>query len=254
MVLVVIGLIVGGVLVGSDLIKAAKIRNTISQKEKFDTAANTFKLKYNCLPGDCANASQFIAGAPNGNGDGVIVESVMKEEVAVWRHLYESNLIDDLIPGINANPGCLWPGYNSPRSPITQGYDYGLLGCGNPGVGVGVLRGGWELFNTDGKPRAQEGRPGQVFPSIPFLARSYKLASGYNYQAVHAPNDLRSIDVKIDDGLPLTGNIFAVASEIRTLDQLAWTILLPPTNCVNAGVYVNSQTLSACDLVMKAGF
>jgi hypothetical protein len=41
-VLVVIGLIIGGILVGQDLIKAAEVRATISQIEKYQTAANTF--------------------------------------------------------------------------------------------------------------------------------------------------------------------------------------------------------------------
>ena len=51
-VLVIIGLIVGGVLVGQDLIKAAEIRATVSQVEGYNSAVNTFRLKYNGLPGD----------------------------------------------------------------------------------------------------------------------------------------------------------------------------------------------------------
>src|SRR3984885_3925644 len=60
-VLVIIGLIVGGVLVGQDLIKAAEIRATVSQIEKYNTAANTFQTKYNALPGDvpAAQAASF---------------------------------------------------------------------------------------------------------------------------------------------------------------------------------------------------
>jgi prepilin-type N-terminal cleavage/methylation domain-containing protein len=56
-VLVVIGLLVGGVLVGQELIKA--------QIEKLNTAANTFRDKYNCIPGDCANATNFFGTANN---------------------------------------------------------------------------------------------------------------------------------------------------------------------------------------------
>jgi|CXWL01.1.fsa_nt_gi prepilin-type N-terminal cleavage/methylation domain-containing protein len=51
-VIVIIGLIVGGVLVGRDLISAAEIRSQISQIQRFNVAANTFKAKYNYLPGD----------------------------------------------------------------------------------------------------------------------------------------------------------------------------------------------------------
>lgn len=40
-VLVIIGLVVDGVLVGQDLFCAAAVRATISQIEKYNTAANT---------------------------------------------------------------------------------------------------------------------------------------------------------------------------------------------------------------------
>jgi hypothetical protein len=58
--LVVIGLIVGGVLVGQDLIRSAGIRKTISELQKFQTAIATFKGKYDCLAGDCPNATIFL--------------------------------------------------------------------------------------------------------------------------------------------------------------------------------------------------
>jgi prepilin-type N-terminal cleavage/methylation domain-containing protein len=71
-VLVIIGLIVGGILVGRELIHAAELRGDIREIDKMDAAVNTFRLKYNCLPGDCANATQFLEGAYNGNGNGLI--------------------------------------------------------------------------------------------------------------------------------------------------------------------------------------
>lgn len=51
-VLVIIGLLVGGVLVGQDLIKAATVRSTVSDVEKTNAAATTFRTKYAGLPGD----------------------------------------------------------------------------------------------------------------------------------------------------------------------------------------------------------
>src|ERR1700735_2969244 len=76
-VLVIIGLIVGGVLVGQDLIRAADVRAQISQIEKYQTAVNTFRGKYGYLPGDIKDpdASSFgfqprgpYAGEGDGNG------------------------------------------------------------------------------------------------------------------------------------------------------------------------------------------
>jgi len=51
-VLVIIGLIVGGILVGQDLIHAAEVPAQITQIEKYNQAVNTFRGKYGDLPGD----------------------------------------------------------------------------------------------------------------------------------------------------------------------------------------------------------
>ena len=85
-VLVIIGLLVGGILMGRDLIRAAEIRKTGSELTNLTTAVATFRVKYNCLPGDCPNATDFFGtdvtaarqdssgatGTCNGDGDGLI--------------------------------------------------------------------------------------------------------------------------------------------------------------------------------------
>ena len=78
-VLVIIGLIVGVVLVGQDLIRAAGVRATISQIEKYQTAVNTFRGKYGYLPGDIKDPDASMFGfaargtlAGQGDGNGVI--------------------------------------------------------------------------------------------------------------------------------------------------------------------------------------
>ncbi len=76
-VLVIIGLIIGGILVGNDLIKSAGNRAFVSQLEKYNASVNTFKTKYNCLPGDCASATAY---GFTGNGDGnSMVSSTLTE-------------------------------------------------------------------------------------------------------------------------------------------------------------------------------
>ena len=59
-VLVIIGLVIGGVLVGQQLIHAAQIRQQAAQFESINAAVNTFRTKYNCLPGDCPDATKFF--------------------------------------------------------------------------------------------------------------------------------------------------------------------------------------------------
>lgn len=70
-VLVIIGLIVGGVLVGRDMYEIAQARALMQQMQDIQVAVNTFRLKYSCLPGDCATAVQLGLGR-DGNGDKLI--------------------------------------------------------------------------------------------------------------------------------------------------------------------------------------
>ena len=73
-VLVIIGLIVGGVLVGQDLIKTARLRSLIVQVRSISSAVATFQAKYSGLPGDFTNSYSFPefsasnAGVSDGNG------------------------------------------------------------------------------------------------------------------------------------------------------------------------------------------
>ena len=70
-VIVIIGLIIGGIFAGRDLITAAKVRRQLTEWEQLQAAVNTFKLSYNCFPGDCATASPF-GFVYDGNGDGFV--------------------------------------------------------------------------------------------------------------------------------------------------------------------------------------
>jgi prepilin-type N-terminal cleavage/methylation domain-containing protein len=105
-VLVIIGLIVGGVLVGQDMIKAAELRATVAQIEKYNAAVNTFRDKYNGFPGDLLYANTNFGlttrtGA-NGHGDGDgLYEGCSSAATALgcetglfWVDLSGTNLID----------------------------------------------------------------------------------------------------------------------------------------------------------------
>lgn len=70
-VLVVISLLTGGVLVGLDLMEISKAKAQLSQLERYQVAMTTFKLKYNCVAGDCASATTFGLG-PSGGGNKLI--------------------------------------------------------------------------------------------------------------------------------------------------------------------------------------
>jgi prepilin-type N-terminal cleavage/methylation domain-containing protein len=72
-VMVIIGLLIGGILVGKDLISAAGTRAVISQINKYDAAIYYFKGKYGFLPGDYPQATTYLSPiTTNGNGDNQI--------------------------------------------------------------------------------------------------------------------------------------------------------------------------------------
>lgn len=95
-VLVIIGLIIGGVLVGQDLIHQSELRSVIRDIEKYQAAFNVFAIKYNCLPGDCPNATSFFGNVTaNGNGNGAWDSPADNtEQRYVWEHMSLAQLVE----------------------------------------------------------------------------------------------------------------------------------------------------------------
>ncbi len=72
-VLVIIGLIIGGILKGQEIIDASRQKNFISQVDALRSAVNTFADKYNGIPGDYDRAiARINAQTANGTGDGIV--------------------------------------------------------------------------------------------------------------------------------------------------------------------------------------
>src|SRR6476659_9573614 len=71
-VLVIIGLLLGGVLKGQELITGARVRNLIQQQDGVKAAYFGFLDRFRALPGDYANATTTITGvvASSGCGNG----------------------------------------------------------------------------------------------------------------------------------------------------------------------------------------
>jgi prepilin-type N-terminal cleavage/methylation domain-containing protein len=99
-VLVIIGLLLGGVLKGQELIQGARVRNLISQQDGIKAAYFGFLDRYRALPGDYSGA-QANANIPNmggdtmgGNGDGFIVNTATaNEQTLAWMHLSHAGFL-----------------------------------------------------------------------------------------------------------------------------------------------------------------
>ena len=100
-VLVIIGLLLGGVLKGQELITSARVRNLISQQEGVKAAYFGFLDRYRALPGDYGSAAVNISCTPactNGNNNGTIRSiadgDTVDEPIAAWEHLSKSGFIN----------------------------------------------------------------------------------------------------------------------------------------------------------------
>lgn len=96
-VLVIVGLLLGGVLKGQELITSARVRNLISAQDGVKAAFFGFQDRFRGLPGDYLLASQNINGVGtacgtngNGNGNGQIETA---EAVLAWEHLSKAGFI-----------------------------------------------------------------------------------------------------------------------------------------------------------------
>lgn len=108
-VLVIIAMLLAGVLVGQDLIRASEVNATNVQIGKFDAAANTFRGRYKGYPGDLGNPAQYPIAATGANGtygrannDNLIQSGACTnlngyggESAIFWTHLSQANLLPD---------------------------------------------------------------------------------------------------------------------------------------------------------------
>ncbi|MDX2072754.1 MAG: prepilin-type N-terminal cleavage/methylation domain-containing protein [Alphaproteobacteria bacterium] len=195
-VLVIIGLLVAGVLVGKELVGAAELRKVSSTIEGFETAIFTFRVKYNCLPGDCTNATSFMDVAQNGNGDGRIGNTTdgstdpafHYETFLIWRMLALARFIPGDYTGVSGPAGskdCVL-GISCPQAPRGGGFSLTYY------------------WNSAGDADNFPVNPGQLIS----YARRLDINGNLN-SPVLSPSDALSIDRKLDDSMPGTGRVIA---------------------------------------------
>ena len=103
-VFVIIGLLLGAVLKGQELITSARVRNLISQQEGVKAAYFGFLDRFRTPPGDYSLATTNIANTTaNGNANGLIESAAVcgaipacqaLEHIAVWEHLSRAGFIN----------------------------------------------------------------------------------------------------------------------------------------------------------------
>lgn len=262
-VLVVVGLIAATILVGRDLIRHAEFVKLHSQYTGFVAAIQTFKSKYNCLPGDCANATDFFGTynrcpppgglllgkdtidpvTCNGDGDGRIdAQTTMYEMSTLWQHLASAGLISgNYTGGVSTQGGSIvLPGINCPLAlpPATR--------C-------------WVIFDGDHSVWLNS------LPTLPpvtivpmhlgaVMTMGQLLGSSSLLGGAFTPAEAMSYDTKYDDGSPVSGNIL-ISSGSQHCTNGNESVSSPANAtaqyAANDPVFSN---LPSCNLVYRAGF
>ena len=105
-VLVIIGLLLGGVLKGQELINSAKVKNFANDFRNIPLFIYGYQDKYRALPGDDSSAVAHLGAgatqisAANGSGSGALngnwwdaaASLANSETVAFWEHIRRANL------------------------------------------------------------------------------------------------------------------------------------------------------------------
>lgn len=195
-VLMIIGLLIGGILRGQELMNNARISNLISQVNSYEGAVVTFVDQYSQQPGDMSTAMARLPGCTaanfclNGDGNGRVGMAgqaltanviVQPETTQFWKHLALSHLIAGVNPSANWQDP-VW-GQSHPASPIAGGFEYffttDLVGFGSTHAlrltNAGIINGAADV-------------PGS---------------------AAISPRDAARVDRKMDDGWPTSGSVRA---------------------------------------------
>lgn len=220
-VIVIIGLIAGGLTVGQDLIRATELNSLIREVNQYKTAINTFNLKYNYLPGDMPNATDYWGNADtggaggecsnprsdvgintetcNGDGNGQIgiwwtAHNAHNESFRAWQHLANAELISGSFSGIEGSFGHLDAiiGENVPSSKI-NGAGFSIVYLGNITTSMDYFEGKWSNVLVFGSTRENT----NIHTGLPSLT----------------PEAANSIDTKMDDGRPGYGNVRGLKKE-----------------------------------------
>lgn len=208
-VLVIIGLLLGGILKGQELISNARVRNVADQVNAVKAAYFAFQDRYRALPGDYLQATTNIQNVPtNGNGNGQIDAN---EQAAAWRHLANAGFIScaQCTTGDSALPP------NTTNSPVNA---YG-------GVMAITYDGNYNNLAAAAGPPLNNLKSGNQIPS----------------------NILAEVDRKIDDGNPRTGTFrfspyaatgtAPVTGNCAALGADNWQVVAADSNCGAAATF-----------------
>lgn len=193
-VLVIIGLLLGGVLKGQELINSAKVKNMAADFRNVQVYIYGYQDKYKALPGDDVNAQANLGdtNATNGNGNGRIdgawnSTALTAESLVFWQHVRMAGFA----------PGATVIAATAPFLPVNA--DNGRIGV----------------------------QSGQT-PSITGLRGVNIMCSGGVLGKFS-----KQLDVNLDDGNPETGSVMVVVDATQGTSSVDGVTAATPTPLAN---------------------
>jgi len=246
-VLVILGLLVGGVLVGQDLIRAASLQKSITKLSDTESAVNTFRVRFNALPGDFATPAALtgltLTGQNStalglGNGDGSVQAITTATGGTQTASLGASGEAVAFYPSL-ANAG-----YLSQSMLTTVAMNSITL------VPANNIFLAWE-DGSNGRLIVPQSFGGRSFLSIVGNNGTASAAGVPTWIAAFTPLEASTIDGKLDDGLANSGGV------INTVTAP----VVPGTasaggaaTCHTTGTYNVALTGTLCNLSYRASF
>lgn len=225
-VMIIIGLLIGGILKGQELIANAQVTATASQIKAVEAALNTFDDSYSAMPGDMLNPGTRLPGCAglcnaNGTGNGRVddlpsIAGAAGEAQRFWIQMATADLLGGINPGTTAATAVAW-GEAYPAADIGGGFAFGYA----PGTPAGADANA----PTSGHYLSLRQTPNAVVTNT---------ADNANLK----PTQAARIDRKIDDGVPNAGTTRAAG----------------PATCMTggaAGTYVESTATADCQLYIR---
>jgi prepilin-type N-terminal cleavage/methylation domain-containing protein len=179
-VLVIIGLLLGGVLKGQELVNSAKVKNLVNDFRSISSFVYAYQDRFRAMPGDDAAAATHVNGGTNPTTPAATLANaringawnsttVSDESYLFWQHVRLAGL--------------------ATGTPLTASADY-------------IPR------NADGGVIGITGDPILTAPAVPFPGSFYVCSSGI--QGRYA----RQIDTTIDDGNTATGSVRVITNGV----------------------------------------
>lgn len=206
-VMIIIGLLIGGILKGQELINNARVSSTVAQVKAVESGISGFRDKYGGMPGDIAGANTRLPNclaalcfqAAVGNGDGFVQTGTANDPGAASATTNEAGIAfiqlgaAGFLGGVNSGTATFGSGTSHPVTPIGGVWNFGYSDGATPVTGfngaAGNLQAGHYVVasNTAGAVAAAT--------TVPFQ-----------------PVQAAAIDRKVDDGMPNTGIVRALGT------------------------------------------